>query len=82
MVDLFIARDGTVCKNMEEVEKHNKKMREKESKSGVVYIDYRFIVKAKTITEGAEKVSEFLPKAIDGLWYTEVRSSHVHPRDD
>ena len=34
------------------------------------YVDYRFIVDAEEISEAGRKVEDFLPEAIEGIWYT------------
>ena len=43
--------------------------------ANIVYIDYRFIVKAKDIAEASEKVYKFLPEATDEINYTPSHSS-------
>ena len=34
------------------------------------HVDYRFIADAEEISEAGRKVEDFLPEAIEGIWYT------------
>lgn len=65
-MDLFIARDGTVCKDAKEVEEHNRK-REREAKTGVVHVYVKFIINARNTSEAIRKLLEFLPNTNDEI---------------
>jgi len=42
------------------------------SKIKVIYVDYRFIVKAKDMNEAFEKIDKFIPEATKDIHYTSI----------